>query len=302
MHILELNDVASGYGKKRILEHVNFRTEKSGIYVVLGTNGSGKTTLFRTIAGVIEPFSGNVQLDGQSIISSKARNGEKRRRMNTNYLSHNNAIPEEMTVYNALDFWSSISGLHGEEEGSTTAATEKVISLLDLGDLAEKKFSDLSEGQKKRVSIATIFLNESDLYLLDEPTASLDPVFSKQIRDIILDLGRDRIVLYSSHNLYEATDIGTHLLLVRNGTVEYFDDISSIRSSYYRVGIKASADITKFVDAKPGEGGYYVLTLSDREDAGNLLKMLVENGVQVYEMRALDNPLQELFEDNSRRR
>ena len=183
----------AGYNKKAVLSGVSFNAERAGVYVVLGTNGAGKTTLFRTIAGVIDPFSGEIILDGENIISPR----KVRKRIS--YLSHNNAIPEEMTVQNALDFWSKM-----DNDG---IGTERVIALLDLHELAEKKFSELSNGQNKRVSIATIFLRERDLYLLDEPTSSLDPIFSKKIRDFILEMSKDRLVLYSSHNLYEATEI-----------------------------------------------------------------------------------------------
>jgi ABC-2 type transport system ATP-binding protein len=277
--------VISGYGKKPVLKQINFLADKPGIYVVLGTNGAGKTTLFRSIAGVIEPFSGEVLLDGNSVGSAKARD-------RIGYLSHNNAIPEEMSVNDAIEFWARM-----EKNGGTR--TEEVIANLDLHEFQNKKFSDLSAGQKKRVSIATIFLKERDLYLLDEPTATLDPIFSKKIRDTIRKMSEGKLVLYSSHNLYEATDIGKHLLLVRSGAVEYYDDISSIQSSQYRVGIKASADISKFVDAKLEEGGYYTLILSNREEAGILLRKLVDNGILVYEMRLLDNPLQELFDSGN---
>jgi ABC-2 type transport system ATP-binding protein len=277
--------VISGYGKKPVLKQINFLADKPGIYVVLGTNGAGKTTLFRSIAGVIEPFSGEVLLDGNSVGSAKARD-------RIGYLSHNNAIPEEMSVYDAIEFWA-----HMEKNGGTHP--EEVIANLDLHEFQNKKFSDLSAGQKKRVSIATIFLKERDLYLLDEPTATLDPLFSKKIRDTIRKMSEGKLVLYSSHNLYEATDIGKHLLLVRNGAVEYYDDISSIQSSQYRVGIKASTDISNLVDAKLEEGGYYTLTLSNREEAGILLRKLVDNGILVYEMRLLDNPLQELFDSGN---
>jgi ABC-2 type transport system ATP-binding protein len=274
--------VTSGYNNKIILRQVNFIAEKTGVYVVLGTNGSGKTTLFRTIAGVIEPLSGEVLLDGKNIGSSR-RLGKK-----IGYLSHNNAIPEEMKVHDALDFWSNM------EDGSANA--ERVIPLLDLQELGTKRFSDLSEGQKKKIAIAATLLREKDLYLLDEPTSNLDPMFSKKVRDIISKMGKEKVVLYSSHNLYEATDIGTHLLLVRDGTVEYYDEISNIKPSRYRIGIKASADISKFVNVQKGDGGYFTLSLSDREEAATILRTLIENGVKVYEMRVLDNPLQELFE------
>ena len=98
---------------------------------------------------------------------------------------------------------------------------DKAIELLDLSQLKDKKYY-LSQGQT--AALAKVFLCERDLYLLDEPTANLDPVVSKEIRDIILKLSKDKMILYSSHNLYEATDIGTYLILI-DGSVSTFDRI-----------------------------------------------------------------------------
>jgi len=278
LHVLELNNISSGYNNQAVLHNITFKLCEPSIYVVLGPNGVGKTTLFRTIAGVIEPFGGEILLDGQNTTNSR----EVRKRMS--YFSQN-AMPEEMTVYNALKFYADIEG----------GSPDKAIDLLDLGQLKNKRFSDLSQGQKKRAAIAKVFLQERDLYLLDEPTANLDPAVSKEIRDIILKIGKDKMVLYSSHNLYEATDIGTYLILIKNGSVTLFDKISNVRPKQYRVGIKASTDISKIVDAQY-EGEYFVLNVSSPEEAGLALKKLVENGVLVTEMCKLDNPLQELFE------
>lgn len=279
MHGLELNNVTSGYNKQVVLHDISFKLQEPSIYVVLGPNGAGKTTLFRTIAGILEPFSGKILLDDQNITTS----GKTRTKIS--YLSQYNAMPEEMTVFDALRFYSEIEG----------GDPDKVIDLLDLGQLKNKRFSDLSQGQKKRAAIAKVFLHESDLYLLDEPTANLDPAVSKEIRDIILKLSKDKMILYSSHNLYEATDIGTYLILVKDGSVKLFDKISNIKPKQYRVGFKASTDISKIIDAKR-EGDYFVLNTSSPEEAGLALKKLVESGILVTEMRQLDNPLQELFE------
>lgn len=284
MHTLELAEVNSGYGGRPVLRDVTFKAQESAIYVVLGPNGAGKTTLFRTVAGILEPYSGRVMFDGEDLAKSR----EARKRIN--YLSHYNAIPEEMTVWHALDFYARIEG----------GKADDAISLLGLQDLRDRKVSDLSQGQKKRVSIAKVFLTERDLYLLDEPTSNLDPAVSKEIRDILLQLSKDRIVLYSSHNLYEARDVGTNLILVRNGTIGYFGKISDVRSKEYRVGIRTTADIAKLVGTKRGEGGYYVMTFATPEEAGLLLTRLVEQGVVVTEMRELDNPLQDLFEAGER--
>jgi ABC-2 type transport system ATP-binding protein len=279
MHALELNNVTSGYNGQAVLHDISFKLKEPSIYVVLGPNGAGKTTLFRTIAGILEPFSGKVLFDDQNITTSD------KTRKKISYLSQFNAMPEEMTVYNALKFYSDIEG----------GSPDKAIDLLDLGQLKNKRFSDLSQGQKKRAAIAKVFLCERDLYLLDEPTANLDPAVSKEIRDIILKLSKDKMILYSSHNLYEATDIGTYLILIKNGSVTLVDKISNIKPKQYRVGIKTSTDISTMVDAHR-EGEYFVLNVSSPEEAGLALKKLVENGVLVTEMRQLDNPLQELFE------
>jgi ABC-2 type transport system ATP-binding protein len=279
VHTLELNDVSSGYNGQTVLHNISFKLQEPSIYVVLGPNGAGKTTLFRTIAGILEPYNGKILLDDQNMTTS----GEARRRMS--YLSQYNAMPEEMTVYDALKFYAEIEGGNPDE----------VIDLLDLGQLKNKRFSDLSQGQKKRAAIAKVFLHESDVYLLDEPTSNLDPAISKEIRDILLKLSKDKMILYSSHNLYEATDIGTYLILIKNGLVTLFDKISNIKPKQYRVGIKASADISKIIDVQR-EGDYFVFSASSPEEAGFALKRLIENGVLVTEMRQLDNPLQELFE------
>ena len=278
LHGLELNNVTSGYNKQVVLHDISFKLQEPSIYVVLGPNGAGKTTLFRTIAGILEPFSGKILLDDQNITTS----GKTRTKIS--YLSQYNAMPEEMTVFDALKFYSEIEG----------GDPDKVIDLLDLGQLKNKRFSDLSQGQKKRAAIAKVFLHESDLYLLDEPTANLDPAVSKEIRDIILKLSKDKMILYSSHNLYEATDIGTYLILVKDGSVKLFDKISNIKPKQYRVGFKASTDISKIIDAKR-EGDYFVLNTSSPEEAGLALKKLVESGILVTEMRQLDNPVARAF-------
>jgi len=277
-----LHNVNSGYNKKTVLYDVNLTIQEPSIYVVLGPNGAGKTTLFRTIAGILEPYSGEVVFDGENVTSSR----DVRKRIN--YLSHYNAIPEEMTVYDALTFYANMQG----------GSVDEVLALLHLQELRNKKVSDLSQGQKKRVSVAKVFLRERDLYLMDEPTSNLDPGYSKEIRDILLKLSKDKIVLYSTHNLYEASDIGTNLILIKDGTIALAEKISNIKQREYRVGIRTSTstDISKIVDAKRVEQGYYVLSVSSPEEAGRILKKLIENGVLVTEMRQLENPLQELFE------
>jgi ABC-2 type transport system ATP-binding protein len=128
-----------------------------------------------------------------------------------------------MTIYNALKYYTDIEG----------GDVEYVIDILNLEDLRNKKFSSLSQGQKKRVSIGKIFLKERDLYLLDEPTSNVDPKISKEIRQLLINLSKDKFVLYSSHNLYEARELGKYLIVIKNGELIFFDKIENVKTKQY---------------------------------------------------------------------
>jgi ABC-2 type transport system ATP-binding protein len=281
MQLLELQDLSSGYGLEEVIHKINLKLTEPSIYVVLGPNGAGKTTLFRTIGGILKPFSGQVRLDEFDLFNSK----EARRKVA--YLSHLNALPEEMTVYDSLKYYADI------ESGDV----ERVINLLNLESLRDKKFTSLSQGQKKRVSVGKIFLRERELYLLDEPTSNVDPKISNEIRQILTALSKDKFVLYSSHNLYEAREIGTFLIVIKNGTLTFFDRMENVKTKQYRVGFKTLNDISKMLPKSELKNGYFVVTVQSPEEVAEIVDRIVGEGAKIIELRELDNPLQEFFEE-----
>ncbi len=281
MQKLELHELSAGYGSEEVIHRISLELTEPSIYVVLGPNGAGKTTLFRTISGILKPFSGQAKFDDRDLFSSK----EVRKRVA--YLSHLNALPEEMTVYNALKYYADVEG----------GDVEHVLRLLNLTELRDKKFSSLSQGQKKRVSVGKIFLRERDLYLLDEPTSNVDPKISKEIRELLIQLSKDKFVLYSSHNLYEAREIGTYLIVIKNGALKFFDKIENVKTKQYRVGIKTLNDISKLLPESKFENGYNVVTVDSPSEVARIVNNLVGLGAEIVEIRELDNPLQEFFEE-----
>jgi ABC-2 type transport system ATP-binding protein len=280
MQKLKLEEVSSGYGTEEIIHKISLTLTEPSIYVVLGPNGAGKTTLFRTISGILKPFSGKVSFDEMDLFNSKEARGR------IAYLSHLNALPEEMTVFNTLKYYADIEG----------GDVEQTLDLLKLNELRNKKFSSLSQGQKKRVSVGKIFLRERDLYLLDEPTSNVDPKISKEIRELLIELSKNKFVLYSSHNLYEAREIGKYLIVIRNGELKFFDKIENVKTKQYRVGIKTLNDISSYLNAKL-ENGYFVVTVENPGEVAKIVKDLVAHGAEIIELRELDNPLQEFFEE-----
>lgn len=277
--MLKLENVSAGYVRNEVLHSVSLEIAEPAIYVVLGPNGAGKTTLFRTIAGVLKPVGGSVTLDGQDLYQ------EGRVRHEIGYLSHFAALPEEMRVMDALGFYGDI------EQGSV----QRAVDTLGLRELALKKVGDLSQGQKKRASIGKLFLRERKLYLMDEPTSNLDPVVAKEVRDKLLELSKDRFVLYSSHNLYEAQEIGDYIVSIKEGVVSFFGRKEELRTGSYQIGIRASADVSRLVPEGRKDKEFFVVSVSGPDEVGRIVRQIVDAGISVYEVRELGNPLEELF-------
>jgi ABC-2 type transport system ATP-binding protein len=257
---LACRGLRAGYFGTEVLHDISFAITEPSVYVVLGPNGAGKTTLFRALAGVLdrsggEVFVGSERLDGQGGGARECAGG---------------------------------GGPAGPED------VDRVLGQLEIRDLANEYLSRLSAGQRKRVSVARIFLRERSIYLLDEPTANLDPKAAREIRTLVLSLARNKIVLYSSHNLYEAREIGRYLLAIKGGRLALFDRIDHLRSNRFIVGIRTLVP-AEALASYPREGEYYLRELSGPEAVPGLLRELAAAGVQVRELREMGNPLEELF-------
>jgi ABC-2 type transport system ATP-binding protein len=272
--------VTSGYLGSRVLQAVTFRIDAPAVYVVVGPNGAGKTTLFRTLAGILRPYEGEVRIGGAPAEHQTSRN-------HTHYLSHMDGLPDGLRVRAALEFYA-----RAERAGPDDI--ERVVDLLGIRELSDRYPSQLSAGQRKRVSIARIFLREREVYLLDEPTTSLDPGMAREIRNLILKLSRDKVVLYSSHNLFEAREIGQYVLVLREGKLALFDQIQNLRGARYVVGVRLldpAAELPGF----SRQGGYFVRELPGPEAVPALVHELDAAGVKLREIREMDNPLEDLF-------
>jgi len=277
---ISCRSVSSGYLGKRVLHDISFRIDEPAIYVVLGPNGAGKTTLFRTLAGILRPTEGEVLIGDEPVDHQTSRD-------QLHFLSHMDGIPDGLSVLEAIEFYAAV-------EHAKRSDVERVLDLLGIRDLSTRYLSQLSAGQKKRVSIARIFLREREIYLLDEPTTNLDPKLAREIRTLILELSRQKVVLYSSHNLFEAREIGRYVLLINDGGLVRFDRIENLRGSRYAIGIRVLEPSDSMTDFRQ-EGDYYVRELQGPEAVPALIRDLESRGVKIREVREMDNPLEDLF-------
>ena len=276
---IRADGLSSGYFGRRVIEGVTFSLSKPEVYVVLGPNGAGKTTLLRTLAGILKPLEGRVEINGHDTESAEARR-------QVDYITHLDGIPEGMKVPDALRFYARVQGAR---EGSV----ERVTDLLGLDEFRGMRFNQLSQGQKKRVSVARVFLKEKSVYLLDEPTSNLDPRVAGEIRELVLNLSKNRIVLYSSHNLFEAREIGTHVMAIKGGRLALFGRIDEIRTKTYVIGVRTVGEGPAPEARK--EGDYYLYDLAGPEEVPRLFDELVAQGGRIRELKEMRNPLEELF-------
>ena len=210
MHRLELNGIEKRFGDRVAVQSTELCLE-NGVYGLLGENGAGKTTLMRMICGILKPDRGNVCCDGMDI-----------RRMGKEYRGLLGYLPQDFGYYGDFSVWRFLhymAALKALPEHWAKQRMEELLELVDLKDCRKQKLRTCSGGMLKRVGIAQALLNEPEILVLDEPTAGLDPKERVRFRNIISSLGKNRIVLLSTHIVSDVDYIADQILIMRKGEI-----------------------------------------------------------------------------------
>lgn len=209
-------------GHVQALNGIDLRVQ-NGMFGLLGPNGAGKTTLMRILAGILLPTSGHVTAGGHSMVNEKGRTAVKR------ILGY---LPQELGLYpdlSAREFLDYIALLKGLDERRVRA--QRVAQLLDtvsLTDVANRKLKTFSGGMKRRVGIAQALLNDPQLLIVDEPTAGLDPEERIRFRNLLADLGGNRIVILSTHIVEDVAQTCQELAVMRAGQIVFRGGIGEL--------------------------------------------------------------------------
>lgn len=216
--MLRLEKVTKRFGAAGGVEGLSFSIDRPGVVGLLGANGAGKSTTLRIVAGVIEPGEGTVSVAGRQL----GRDGPKARSA-IGHLPERPALYGEMTGAACLEYAARLHGLDGEEarQAAARAATRCGVSTL-----LEKRIETLSRGQRQKVGLAQAIVHDPKVLLLDEPTAGFDPVQRMETRGLIRELGKDRLVLLSSHLLSEVGSLCRRVLFLRDGRLVADRDLS----------------------------------------------------------------------------
>ncbi len=203
---LTIDRLTKQYKNKIAVDRLSV-TLSTGVYGLLGANGAGKTTLLRMICGVIRPTSGEVNFDGIDVTDEAYRE----------ILGY---LPQDFGYYPefcAQDFMYYIASLKGLSKPQAKARTKQLLEVVSLTKVAKKKIKTFSGGMKQRLGIAQALLNNPKVLILDEPTAGLDPKERIRFRNFISELGKNRIVLLSTHIVSDVENIANTILIMKDG-------------------------------------------------------------------------------------
>ncbi len=210
---LTADRVTKQYKNKIAVDRMSFALTK-GVTGLLGANGAGKTTLMRLLCGILLPTSGSIFYNGMDI-------GTEEYRDILGYLPQNFGYYPE---FSGKDFLLYMSAVKGIQKRDALKKTEELIELVGLGDAARKKVRTYSGGMKQRLGIAQALLNDPQVLIMDEPTAGLDPQERIRFRNLIADIGENRIVLLSTHIVPDLEHIADRLMIMKDGRLLWQGD------------------------------------------------------------------------------
>ena len=208
-YILKTKNLRKTYGKTIALDELSMNVPKGSIYGFVGKNGAGKTTLIRLVCGLQYPTGGELKL--YNVKHDDKKINDIRKKMGA--VVETPSIYPDKTAYENLKIQFDILGIKEYEE------INKVLKLVKLDDTGKKKAKDFSLGMKQRLGIAVALCGNSEFLILDEPTNGLDPEGIVEMRNLLIELNKERniTILISSHILDELSRVATHYGFIKDG-------------------------------------------------------------------------------------
>ncbi len=184
---------------------------KKGVYGLLGANGAGKTTLMRMTCGILKPTKGTITFDGFDVSTEE-------------YRACMGYLPQDFGYYpefSGKDFLLYMAALKGLNKAQARRKSVELLEMVSLKEVSGKKIRTYSGGMKQRLGIAQALLNDPEFLVLDEPTAGLDPRERVRFRNLITEVGKNSIVLLSTHIVSDVEHIADSVLMMKDGQLIY---------------------------------------------------------------------------------
>lgn len=215
--MIKIDALTKSYGKFKALDNINLTFDKGKAISLLGPNGSGKTTLIKSILGLVIPEKGSITVNG------KVTRRDWQYRSQIGYMPQIGRYPENMTIGQVIDM---IKEIRKDEK----KYDEELIVSLGLDKILTKTMRSLSGGTRQKVSACLAFLFSPDIFILDEPTAGLDPVSSEILKEkIIKECNKGKLILITSHVLSDLDGITSDVVYLQDGKLIFYKTVEELQ-------------------------------------------------------------------------
>ena len=221
--IIELKDLTKKYGDLVAVDHVNYQIEEGEIFGLLGHNGAGKTTTILMLLGLIPPTEGTATVDGADI-----KENPLQARRNVGLLPENAGFYDNLNAKQNLSFYAELADV---PQKVASDRCEKLIDMVGLGDKRAVKVGAYSRGMRQRLGIAQSLVREPKILILDEPLQGIDPEGTRDLREIIRGLSKEKgvTIIFTTHVLYEVNKLCDRVAIMKNGVIAGLGTIPELR-------------------------------------------------------------------------
>ena len=209
--MIKVQDLSKNYGDVQAVKSINIEIDDGEIVGFLGENGAGKTTTLKMLTGYLVPTAGNVEINDLNINDSALEIQKQ-----IGYLPELNPLYPEMSVYEYLEFIARVRNITGKK---FREALTRVVDRCGLQGVVHKQVSSCSKGYKQRIGLAGSMIHDPKILILDEPVTGLDPNQIVEIRELIKSLGKEKLVLMSSHILQEIQATVDRIMIIHQGEI-----------------------------------------------------------------------------------
>lgn len=227
---LEVKDITKSFGDKQVLHGISFEVQSGRALGLLGRNGAGKTTTIRILMDVFRANSGEVLLDGEKFNQRKHLIG---------YLPEERGLYPKKKVIEQMVYLGRIRGISKSE---AVANSKKWLKRLGVLEYENAKLETLSKGNQQKVQLASTLVCDPDIVILDEPFSGLDPVNSRILQDVVMELiGQNKIVIFSSHQMSYVEEFCKDIVIINKGDVVLSGDLDNIKREFGKNQLVVSA-------------------------------------------------------------
>jgi ABC-2 type transport system ATP-binding protein len=309
------NELSKRFGSLRALDRVNFEVRRGEVVGFLGPNGAGKSTTMRILTCFISPTDGTAKVHGHDVFDDPL---EVRRKIG--YLPQRAPLYQDMLVWDYLRFVAEMRGL---DESTFKSRMRKIVEVCGLAQVLGKDIGTLSHGYRQRVGLGQALVHDPPILILDEPTSDLDPNEKAEVIKYIKEIGKERTILLSTHNLSEVEIACARAIIVSKGRIVADGALDEIRSRSgkirYVLSVSENAaekgkaptatEVQSALRAIAGVRGVIELPTDEKAHAfelsgdqggdlrGDLFRLVVAKGWTLLELRRDAQTLEDVFRD-----